>query len=87
VHADARVAVARLAISLPVVVLHRVCRGVAEEWFALRFLCDYMSKFKFAQVWSVRSVDFNRPVGQSRSISTVGSIAHTGEQGRYRRSV
>jgi len=27
VHADARVAVARLAISLPVVVFHRVCRG------------------------------------------------------------
>jgi len=40
VHADAGVAVARLAISVTVVVLHRVCRGVAEEWFALRFLCD-----------------------------------------------
>ena len=29
----------------------------------------------------------NRPVGQSRSISTVGSVPPTGQHGRYRRSV
>jgi len=41
----------------------------------------------FAQVSSVRSVGFNRPVGWSRSISTDGSVAPTGRHGRYRRSV
>jgi len=48
VHADARVAVAGLAISLPIVVLHRACLVVAEKWFALRFLCYYMSNL----IWS-----------------------------------
>jgi len=40
-----------------------------------------------SQVSSVRSVGFNRPVGWSRTISTVGSVAPTGRHGRYRRSV
>ena len=42
---------------------------------------------KIAQVSSVRSVGFHRPVGWSRSISTVGSVSPTGQPGRYRRSV
>jgi len=42
---------------------------------------------KPVQVSSVRSVGFNRPVGWSRSISTVGSVPPTGQHGRYRRSV
>jgi len=43
--------------------------------------------WKFAQVLSVLSVGFNRPVGWSRSISMVGSVPPTGQHGRYWLSV
>ena len=46
-----------------------------------------LKPLKFTQVSSVRLVDFNRLVGWSRSISTVGSVPPTENYGRYRRSV
>ena len=48
---------------------------------------DSQISARIAQVSSVRSVDSNRPVGQSRSISTVGSITLRENYGRYRWSV
>ena len=47
------------------------------------FKCFGRFRAQIPQVSSVRSVGFNRPVGWSRSISTVGSVP----PGRYRRSV
>jgi len=62
--------------------MHFKCWYIIMRTVPLSCLSTY-----FPQVSSVRSVGFNRPVGWSRSISTVGSVAPTGRHGRYRRSV
>ena len=64
--------------------------------YGLKYLSQVMSVIEKRQngqistglkVSSVGSVGFNRAVGWTRSISTVGSVPPTGQHGRYRRSV